>query len=182
VGFDVCSDLYIEDERAVTFLTPSLFRASVPLPATAPPGNYDVEVRLLANTVILPRADTSFELVKSGFGEDVGVVARDWSALYGPSTALLALAFGLTLNFIFRRTNTHATFPAFGACQVTRGITVARVVALSDTLPSYMGRSDLYGSTMDPRSPTSALLTGKESHPHTGFIISGRLAQRGHAR
>ena len=46
--------LYLEDERGVTFLTPSIFRAAIPLPAIAPPGNYDVEVMLFAETVILP--------------------------------------------------------------------------------------------------------------------------------
>ena len=32
--------LYIEAQRGVTFLTSSLFRAPVPIPAIAPPGNY----------------------------------------------------------------------------------------------------------------------------------------------
>src|SRR5690606_31561166 len=50
--------LYLQDERGVTFLTPSIFRASIPLPATAPPGTYDVEVTLLADTVILARTLT----------------------------------------------------------------------------------------------------------------------------
>ncbi|RDI57723.1 TIGR02186 family protein [Microvirga subterranea] len=95
--------LYHEDERGVTFLTPSIFRASIPLPATAPPGNYDVEVTLLADTVILARTITHFELVKTGFEQQVGEVARDWSVLYGLTTALLAIFFGWGANVIFRR-------------------------------------------------------------------------------
>jgi uncharacterized protein (TIGR02186 family) len=95
--------LYLEDDRAVTFLTPSLFRASVPLPATAPPGNYDVEVKLFADTVILARTQTSFELVKIGFEQQVGEVARDWSAVYGLATAAIAILFGWIANVIFRR-------------------------------------------------------------------------------
>ena len=64
--------LYVQNERGVTFLTPAIFRAGMPLPATAPPGNYDVEVTLFADTVILARTVTSFELVKSGFEQQVG--------------------------------------------------------------------------------------------------------------
>ncbi len=95
--------LYLEDERGVTFLTPDIFRASIPLPATAPPGNYDVEVTLFADTVILARTITNFELVKTGFEEQVGAVARDWSLFYGVATAVIALFFGWLANLIFRR-------------------------------------------------------------------------------
>jgi uncharacterized protein (TIGR02186 family) len=95
--------LYLEDDRAVTFLNPTLFRASVPIPATAPPGNYDVDVKLFADTVILNRTQTSFELVKVGFEQQVGEVARDWSALYGLATAAVAILFGWIANMIFRR-------------------------------------------------------------------------------
>jgi uncharacterized protein (TIGR02186 family) len=95
--------LYQQSERGVTFLTPSIFRAAIPLPATAPPGNYDVEVMLFAETVILARTSTSFELVKTGFEQQVGDIARDWSAAYGVVTAGLALVFGWLASVIFRR-------------------------------------------------------------------------------
>jgi uncharacterized protein (TIGR02186 family) len=95
--------LYLEDERGVTFLTPAIFRAAIPLPATAPPGNYDVDIALLADTVILARATTHFELVKTGFEQQVGEAARDWSAFYGISTAMLAIFFGWAASVIFRR-------------------------------------------------------------------------------
>ncbi|WP_414473143.1 TIGR02186 family protein [Microvirga sp. M2] len=95
--------LYLEDERGVTFLTPDIFRAGIPLPAIAPPGNYEVEVTLFADTVILARTHTDFELVKTGFEEQVGVVARDWSLLYGLATAAIAIFFGWLASVIFRR-------------------------------------------------------------------------------
>jgi uncharacterized protein (TIGR02186 family) len=95
--------LYLEDDRGVTFLTPNIFRANIPLPATAPPGSYEVEVTLFADTVILAREVTHFELVKSGFEQQVGEVARDWSAFYGIATAILALFFGWAASVIFRR-------------------------------------------------------------------------------
>ncbi|MXQ13783.1 TIGR02186 family protein [Microvirga makkahensis] len=95
--------LYLEDERGVTFLTPDIFRASIPLPATAPPGEYDVQVVLFADTVVLASTMTHFELVKTGFEEQIGSIARDLSLLYGLATALLAIAFGWLANVIFRR-------------------------------------------------------------------------------
>lgn len=95
--------LYLEDNRAVAFLTPTIFKASIPLPAIAPPGNYDVEVTLLADTVILARSLTHFELVKTGFEQQVGEASRDWSWLYGVSTAVFALFSGWIANVIFRR-------------------------------------------------------------------------------
>jgi uncharacterized protein (TIGR02186 family) len=95
--------LYVENGRGVAFLTPSLFRAAIPLPATAPPGNYDVEITLLTDTVVLARAQTSFELVKTGFEQQVGETAHDFSLLYGAATASLALLFGWFANIVFRR-------------------------------------------------------------------------------
>jgi uncharacterized protein (TIGR02186 family) len=95
--------LYHSMERGVTFLTPNLFRAAIPLPATAPPGNYDVDVMLFADTVMLSRTNTSFELVKTGFEQRVGEIARDWSLVYGLATAVLAIIFGWTASVIFRR-------------------------------------------------------------------------------
>ena len=93
----------MEDDRAVAFLTPTIFKANIPLPPTAPPGTYDVEVTLLADTVILARTVTHFELVKTGFEEQVGEASRDWAWLYGLSTAAMALLFGWVANVIFRR-------------------------------------------------------------------------------
>jgi uncharacterized protein (TIGR02186 family) len=95
--------LYLMDERGVTFLTPTIFRCEIPLPAIAPPGNYDVEVVLFADSVVLTRTQTSFELVKSGFEQQVGEVARDHSALYGLATGAFALLFGWLASVIFRR-------------------------------------------------------------------------------
>jgi uncharacterized protein (TIGR02186 family) len=87
----------------VSFLTGTVFRAPIPVTATAPPGNYDVEVALFADSVPLSRTHTSFELVKTGFEQRVAVLARDWSALYGAATAGVALLFGWLASVIFRR-------------------------------------------------------------------------------
>jgi uncharacterized protein (TIGR02186 family) len=95
--------LYVEDERGTTFLTPNLFRTPIPLPVTAPPGDYEVDVTLFADGVLLARAGTSFEVVKTGFEQTIAALAVDWSALYGLATAAVAILFGWLATVIFRR-------------------------------------------------------------------------------
>ena len=95
--------LYIESPRGVTFLTSSLFRAPVPIPAIAPPGNYEVDVLLFSDNVMLSRAQTNFELVKTGFEQQVAGVAREWSLPYGLAIAAMAVLFGWLASVIFRR-------------------------------------------------------------------------------
>ncbi len=95
--------LYQEVERGVTFLTPTMYRASIILPATAPTGNYDVVVELLSGTVQLARQQTSFEVVQIGFEQQVAWFARTWSIAYGLMAAMVALLFGWLATVIFRR-------------------------------------------------------------------------------
>ena len=95
--------LFVEDPRGVAFLTPTLFRTAVAVPATAPPGAYEVDVALFWGSVLLTRTQTHFELLKTGFEQQVGDLARDWSALYGGATGAFALLFGWIASVIFRR-------------------------------------------------------------------------------
>lgn len=95
--------LYVEDGRGVRFVTPVFFQAPIPLPAVAPTGNYDVEVSLLADGVVVARRQASFEVVKTGFEEQVTEAARDYPLLSGLATAAMALAFGWIASVIFRR-------------------------------------------------------------------------------
>jgi uncharacterized protein (TIGR02186 family) len=95
--------LFVEEPRGVAFLTPTLFRTAIDVPATAPPGPYEVEVALFWGSVLLARTQTHFELLKTGFEEQVGELARDWSALYGGVTGMFALLFGWIASVIFRR-------------------------------------------------------------------------------
>jgi len=94
---------YFEIGRGVTFITPMIFRAAIPLPAGAPPGNYEVETLLFSDGVQLSRDITNFELVKTGFEQRVAVWAETRAAAYGLLTVLMAMFFGWIASVIFRR-------------------------------------------------------------------------------
>jgi uncharacterized protein (TIGR02186 family) len=95
--------LYREQPRAVTFLTPTLFRTGIPLPAEVAIGTYDVDIKLFAGGALLARTETAFEIVKVGFEQFVANAARQHSLLYGLATAMMALMTGWLASVVFRR-------------------------------------------------------------------------------
>lgn len=95
--------LYSERTNGVTFLTPTLFRADIPLPPNVPIGNYDVDVKLLFDGNQVARTRSAFELVKTGFEQFVAEAAHKHSLLYGLATALMAFLTGWFASVVFRR-------------------------------------------------------------------------------
>ncbi len=95
--------LYREENNAVTFLTPNLFRASIQIPAEAPLGTYEVDIKLFADGASLAQTTSALEIVKVGIEQYVASTARDHALLYGLATMLMALATGWLASVIFRR-------------------------------------------------------------------------------
>jgi len=95
--------LYREDTTAVKFLTPTLFRTGIPLPAEVPIGSYDISIKLFSGGELLTETDTSFEIAKIGFEQFVATAARQHGIIYGLITALMALATGWMASIVFRR-------------------------------------------------------------------------------
>ena len=95
--------LYRESSNAVTFLTTNLFRTGIPLPAEVPIGTYQVDIKLLANGVLITHAETAFEIVKIGFEQFVADAARRESLGYGLVTAAMALMTGWFASVVFRK-------------------------------------------------------------------------------
>jgi len=95
--------LYGEQQNGVTFLTPALFRASIPIPDNAPTGSYEVDVKLFADGAMLARTQTALEVVKVGFEQLVANGARDHGLLYGLITAAMALLTGWFASVVFRK-------------------------------------------------------------------------------
>jgi uncharacterized protein (TIGR02186 family) len=95
--------LYNESAMAVSFITPTVFRASIPLPSAVPTGVYLTEVKLFAGGDIVGRSETAFEITKAGFEEFVAEAAREHGVLYGLATAMLALLIGWFASVMLRR-------------------------------------------------------------------------------
>jgi uncharacterized protein (TIGR02186 family) len=95
--------LYVEKENGVTFLTPTLFRADIPLPKTAPFGIYDVDVKLFADGAMIAQSTSAIEVIKVGFEQFVANAARDYGLLYGLTIAAIALLIGWFASVVFRR-------------------------------------------------------------------------------
>ena len=95
--------LYVQKTNGVTLLTPTVFRAEIPLPAEAPIGNYDVDVKVFADGALLTRANSAFEIVKVGFEQFVATAAQDYGLLYGLTTAMMAIMTGWFAAVVFRR-------------------------------------------------------------------------------
>jgi uncharacterized protein (TIGR02186 family) len=95
--------LYREDTSAVTFLTPTLFRTGIPLPAQVPIGTYEVEIKLFSDGALITHTETAFEIVKVGFEQFVATTARQDGFVYGLVTAIMALMTGWMASVVFRR-------------------------------------------------------------------------------
>lgn len=94
---------YRERDNAVTFLTPTVFRAAITLPADVPIGTYEIDVKLLADGTLLWRDTSAFETVTVAFEQFVANAARDHGLVYGITTAGMALVIGWFASVIFRR-------------------------------------------------------------------------------
>ena len=95
--------LYREETSAVTFLTPTLFRTGIPLPAEVPIGTYTVEIKLFADGALITRTETAFDIVKVGFEQFVATTARQEGLIYGMFTAFMALMTGWMASIVFRK-------------------------------------------------------------------------------
>ena len=95
--------LYVERTSGVTFLTPTLFRTTIPLPAVVPVGNYEVDLKLFADGEMVARAPSAFEIVKVGFEQFVATSAQNHGLLYGLATVMLALMTGWFASVVFRK-------------------------------------------------------------------------------
>jgi uncharacterized protein (TIGR02186 family) len=96
-------EFYVQRTNGVTLLTPTVFRAEIPLPAQAPIGNYDVDVRAFADGTLLTSGNSAFEIIKVGFEQFVANAAQDYGLLYGVTTAMMALMTGWFASVVFRR-------------------------------------------------------------------------------
>jgi uncharacterized protein (TIGR02186 family) len=95
--------LFLERADAIAFLTPTLFQTTIRLPATAPIGTYQVDVKLFADGAMIARETSAFELYKSGVEQVVANAARHHGLSYGLVTVCFGLMVGWLATVVFRR-------------------------------------------------------------------------------
>jgi len=95
--------LYREISNGVTFLTPAVFRAAIPLPANVPTGTYRIDVKLFADGAMIAHTASALEVIKAGFEQYVAEAAANNGLLYGILTVLMALSVGWLASVVFRR-------------------------------------------------------------------------------
>jgi uncharacterized protein (TIGR02186 family) len=95
--------LYVADDRGVTFISKSLFRATIELPAHVPDGGYSANVYLFRNDKLLSLNQSQLFITKAGFERLIYSTAFDYPLIYGILAVLVAVVVGLTASAVFRR-------------------------------------------------------------------------------
>ncbi len=95
--------LYGETQSGVEFLSPSLFRARIPVPATVPRGQYNVEVYLFRDGTVISAQSTPLFIDQTGLERRLYNFAHDSPLSYGLSTVLMATLLGWLSSMVFRR-------------------------------------------------------------------------------
>jgi len=95
--------LYSEQSNAVTFLSSTLFRAELPLPANVPSGSYSVDLKLFSQGAQIAQTTSGFNVAKVGIEDFVARAAVDYSVLYGLATMGMALMTGWLASVMFRK-------------------------------------------------------------------------------
>lgn len=94
---------YVQDPSSVVFLSPVLFKAQIPLPASIPVGEYRAEVYLFGDGALLARSAKNIRIRKTGVEQFVTLLATEMPLLYGLAAVALAVFSGWFAGIVFRR-------------------------------------------------------------------------------
>jgi uncharacterized protein (TIGR02186 family) len=95
--------LYWESPTGIEFLSRTLFRARIPVPASVPPGEYRAEVYLFQGGTVVSAQTSPLFIDKSGFERQVYNYAHQASLAYGAVAVAMAVILGWFSFFAFRR-------------------------------------------------------------------------------
>ena len=95
--------LYAENEGQVEFLSPTLFRVRVPVPASTPRGTYNAEVYLFREGHVIAAQSTPLFIDQTGIERRLLDFAHNWPLLYGFATVLMAALMGWISSLLFRK-------------------------------------------------------------------------------
>lgn len=96
-------ELYQQKAFAVAFISRSLFRATVSLPANVPVGDYAVEIFLFRNGELLDTHETDLRIQKQGLERFIFSLAYQNSLIYGIAGVIIAIIAGLAASAAFRK-------------------------------------------------------------------------------
>jgi uncharacterized protein (TIGR02186 family) len=90
--------------KGVEFLTPTLYRAFIRVPAEAMVGDYKVDVKLFAGGAVIARNDQAkFTIMTVGFERFIANAAVNHGLAYGLATTMMAVMTGWLASILFRR-------------------------------------------------------------------------------
>jgi uncharacterized protein (TIGR02186 family) len=95
--------LYGEAPQGVEFQSPNLFRARIPVPATVPKGQYNVEVYLFRDGTVISAQSTPLFIDQTGLERRLFNFAHERPLFYGLATVLMASVLGWLSSVLFRR-------------------------------------------------------------------------------
>lgn len=95
--------LFLLDDKALSFISPQVFQASVRLPGKVPLGKYEVDVAVFADGALEARQNLSFDVTKTAIEQTLTETAQDYPFFYGLLICFMALFIGWVASVIFRR-------------------------------------------------------------------------------
>ena len=130
--------LYAQSEGGVEFLSSTLFRAHVPVPASVTRGQYNVEVYLLRGGDVESAQSTPLFIDQTGLERRLYNFAHQQPLAYGAAAVLMALIMGWLSSVIFRRPlETIPRLRRSSAMEQERRVHFARVVARDPRVTHY---------------------------------------------
>lgn len=94
--------LYSVQEGTVTVIDGTLFETRIQLPANLVEGDYKARIFLTQGGDVLDVFEDKVEVRRAGIGRWIYSSAREWPALYGIASILVALAAGWLASAFFR--------------------------------------------------------------------------------
>ena len=97
------SGLYNQSFGTVRFVSPTLFRADLQLPADLPVGRHTVRAYLFRNGVFIRQSTETLLVVKAGFESYISDLAQHYALPYGVLAVALAIFTGWFGRVVFKR-------------------------------------------------------------------------------